>query len=229
MNRGIIITLIVIALAAGGGVYGYRNHKQNTEREMQERRAAFDKAEAARHAEEARKNQETLAEARRLADAKAAAESEASAKELERLRIEQADAEARRVAAEEEANQAIKAREKLALEKQQADAEARAELERRVKAAADAETARLASLQELSRLEHEKKAAADRETARLAALQRQQELEASEARKTPEISRSIYPADYKRRQHYYLDVDMQNAENAKPPTRPKPAGQTVTP
>ena len=211
MNRGTIITLIVIALAAGGGVYGYRNHKQNTERELQERRAAFDKAEAARHAEEARKNEESLAEARRLALAKAAAESEASAKELEHLRTEQIEAEARRLAAQEEAQNAIKAREKLALEKQKSDA------------------ARLAALQEISRLEHEKKAAADREAARLAALQRQQELEVAEAKKIPAIPRLIYPSDYKRRQHYYLDVEMQNAENAKPPTRPKPASQTTTP
>jgi hypothetical protein len=229
MNRGLIITLIVIALAVGGGVYGYRNHKQTTQREMQERRAAFDKAEAARRAEDARKNEEAQAEARRLAEAKSAAESDASTKELERLRVEQADAEARRVAAEEEANQAIKARERLALEKQKADAEARVELERRVKAAGETEAARLAALQEISRLEQEKKAAADREAARLAALQRQQELEASEAQKIPVISRSILPSDYKRREHYYLDVEMQNAENAKPPTRPKPAGQGATP
>ena len=26
------------------------------------------------------------------------------------------------------------------------------------------------------------------------------------------LSRSIYPSDYKRRSHYYLDVDMHNAE-----------------
>ena len=34
------------------------------------------------------------------------------------------------------------------------------------------------------------------------------------------LSRSIYPNDYKRRSHYYLDVDMKNAEaevGAKPP------------
>jgi hypothetical protein len=34
------------------------------------------------------------------------------------------------------------------------------------------------------------------------------------------------PDDYKRREHYYLGVEMENARNAKPPTRPQPAGQT---
>jgi fused signal recognition particle receptor len=107
----------------------------------------------------------------------------------------------------------------------------RAEAERREKAAAEAEVARLAALEELSRIEREKKATADREAARLAALKRQQELEAAEAlqKKVPIINRTIMPTDYKRREHEYLNVEMENAANAKPPTPPKPASQTTTP
>jgi len=229
MNRGTIITLIVIALALVGGTFGYRKYQQNKEREQADRRAVFEKYEQERLAREAQKKAEAATEAQRLADAKAAADAEANAKELERLRAEQAEAEARRLVAEQEAQQATAARERLALEKQRADATAHVELERREKAAAEAEAARLAALNEIARVEKQKKDAADREAARLAALKRQQELEAAEANKIPVITRAIYPTDYKRREHYYLDVEMQNAENAKPPTRPKPAGQSATP
>ena len=30
------------------------------------------------------------------------------------------------------------------------------------------------------------------------------------------LARSIYPADYKRREHYYMSVDMENAERQHP-------------
>jgi len=43
------------------------------------------------------------------------------------------------------------------------------------------------------------------------------------------IERSIMPSDYKRREHYYLNVEMENAQNKKAPTRPQPAAQSTTP
>jgi len=229
MNRRIIVALIVVALAVGGGIIGYRNYDQNKESERAARRAVFEKSERERIAREEQKKAEAEAEARRLAEARAADDAESGAKELERLRAVEAEAEARRLQAEQEVREAAEARDRLALEKQKADAEARAELQRRVKAAADAETARLAALNEIARADREKKEAATREAARLAALQRQQELEAAELKKIPLINRAIYPTDYKRREHYYLDVEMQNAENAKPPTRPKPPAETTAP
>lgn len=229
MNRRTIIALIIIALAVGGGIIGYRNYQQNNESERAARRAVFEKSEKDRIAREEQKKAETEAEAHRLAEAKAAADAEASAKELERLRAERADADARRLQAEQDAQQTVAERERLALEKHKADAEARVELQRRVKAAADAEAARLAALGEITRVEKEKKDADAREAARLAALQRQQELEVAESHKVPVITRTIYPTDYKRREHYYLDVEMENAENAKPPTRPQPAAQATAP
>jgi len=229
MNRRTVIALIIIALAVGGGIIGYRNYQQDKESEQAARRAVFEKSEKERIAREEQKKADAEAEARRLAEAKASADAEASAKELERQRAEQAAADALRLQDEQSAKQVAAERERLALEKQKADAEARVELQRRVKASADAEAARLAALNEIARAEKEKKDAEVREAARLAALKRQQELEASEASKVPVITRTIYPTDYKRREHYYLDVEMQNAENAKPPTRPQPAAQATAP
>lgn len=229
MNRGIIITVIVIALAAGSGVYGYRNYQQNKEREQAARRDSFEKFEKERLARETQKKAEADAEARRLAEAKTAADAKAAAEEQERLRIAQVEAETRRLQAEKEAFDAAETLKKVALEKQKLAAEARIELERREKAAAEAEAARVNALNEIARVEREKKAAADREAARLAALKRQQELETTEVAKAPVITRAIYPTDYKRRDHYYLEVEMKNSENAKPPTRPKPVSETTTP
>jgi len=61
---------------------------------------------------------------------------------------------------------------------------------------------------EIERLQRE---AAAREAARLAALKRQQELEA-EVILADLLPHAVYPQDYKRREHYYLNVEMLNAQ-----------------
>ena len=83
MKRGIVITLIVIALLAGG-IIGYRNYEARKERDAETRRAAQEQAEAERKAAEAKKRAEAEAEAHRLAAAKAQQEAEDAAAELAR-------------------------------------------------------------------------------------------------------------------------------------------------
>ena len=96
--------------------------------------------------------------------------------------------------------------------------------EERERKAAEMEEARRAALAKLADAEREKREQADREAARLASLRRQQELEAESAQKAEILARSIYPVDYKRRQHYYMEVDMKNYESSqkmlKAPGRP---------
>ncbi|HRE04553.1 MAG TPA: hypothetical protein PKX00_03020, partial [Opitutaceae bacterium] len=50
---------------------------------------------------------------------------------------------------------------------------------------------------------------ADREAARLAAVKQRRELELEAERAL--LTRGILPADYKRRQHYYQMIEMQNS------------------
>jgi hypothetical protein len=67
-------------------------------------------------------------------------------------------------------------------------------------------------LAKLAAAEQEKKLAAEREAARVAALQAQAEKETVLAKINPTlITRAILPADYKRREHYYLQVDQLNS------------------
>ncbi len=66
-------------------------------------------------------------------------------------------------------------------------------------------------MQKLSDLDRQKRDIADREAARLAALKHQQELEAQMNLREP-LGHAVYPNDYKRRDHYYLGIDMINNE-----------------
>jgi hypothetical protein len=109
--------------------------------------------------------------------------------------------------------------EKAAKEKELAEGEARRLAEQREREAADAEAARRSALEKLASAEREKRANADREATRLASLRRQQELEAELERQAVLLSRSIYANDYKRKEHYYMDVDLKNLDSSsKQPT-----------
>ncbi|MBL9204457.1 MAG: chromosome partitioning protein ParA, partial [Opitutaceae bacterium] len=124
--------------------------------------------------------------------------------------------EAARAAAEAAAREAAATRERLTREREQAVGDARRLAELREKEALVAERARadaLSKLQDAERLSRER---AEREASRVAALHQQRELELEAERAL--LTRGILPADYKRRQHYYQTIEMQNdriaAENA---------------
>jgi hypothetical protein len=97
----------------------------------------------------------------------------------------------------------------------------------RQKEAAEAETRRLTAAQQVEQAEQserEKQELVQREGARAAAMRRQQEEQAARVRQAL-VRRTIYPVNYKRREHYYIGVDLYNArvlQNAAP-TGPEPS------
>jgi hypothetical protein len=227
MKRGPIIAFIAIVVLLAG-FFGSRAFKRHQSEQMAARLSAQHEADAARKAEEDKKRAQAEAEAHRLAEMKAKQDADESAAELARLQADQLAAEGRRRAAEDEAKQAAALRERLTKEKEASEGEARRIAEEREKDAIRAEEARKAALAQLAEVEKGKKEKTDREAFRLAALRRQQESEAHLAAQSEILARSIYPADYKRREHYYMSVDMENAERQRPSGSTAPATDSKT-
>lgn len=207
MKKTILAASLILLLLLG--LIGYRIYKERLEDENASRLTTVDDSATKRQQADLAAAE---AEAARLATEKARKDAEAAAAELERRRAEQAAAEAARLRAETDlaaanASRAIAAKEAEALE-----ADARRAAEQRAKDAAAADASRREALAKLARADREKEEATDREAARLAALKAQEEREAELATKpVPLVLRSIMPSDYKRRQHYYLQVDLWNA------------------
>lgn len=225
------ITLVLIAVLALASIYfGYQSYRAGVDRDMAARAIAAEQAAALERDADVRRKGKAEAEAHRLAALKAEQDAEAATVELARLRAAQANAEAARLAAETAAREAAATRERLTREKEQAVGEARRLAELREKEASDAQRVRDEALRKLADVERLSRERADREAARMASLKQQQELELEAERSL--LTRGILPADYKRRQHYYQMIEMQNAgisaENANlnpkavPATRPNP-------
>ncbi len=212
----VIVTIVILGLIAAG--FAYRSYKADAERTLAAQRDADDRAAAEQRRLETERRAAAEAEAARLATLKAQQEAEAAEKNLAQLRADEAAATAARQAAEAEVSRLTAERERLRLEKEAAQGEARKLAEARERAAADAEQARLDAVEKLSALEREKRETADREAARLASLKHQQELEAAQPR--PRHFWSIYPNDYKRKEHYYLEMDLLNTNFVRPFTKP---------
>ena len=213
----IIIVALLIGVAA---FFGYRSYKADQEKALTEQRLADERAAAEQKRLEAERHAAAATEARRLADLKAQQDLETAQKNLAELRREQEAAEAARKAAEADAARLTAERDRLTREREAAQGEAKRIAEQREREAAEAERARLDALQKLQEAEQQKRELADREAARLAALQRQQELAAQQKREY--LSRAIYPNDYKRREHYYMQIDLYNSEQDALPAKPTP-------
>ena len=211
MKRTTLIILALLLLLGVGGYFGFQAYKRNSTSGNAQSLAAAEQADADRRKAEAAAAE---AEAARLASEKARKDAEAvAAAELERRRAAEI-AEAARLASErEQAAAAAADQERAAKAAAELQANARRASELRAQETAAAEQARLAALAKLAAAEQEKQEAAAREAARLAALKAQQEREAALAAIKPDlIDRSVLPPDYKRREHYYMQVELQNSD-----------------
>lgn len=186
MNRNIIVILIGLVVAAGL-FFSYRTYKLSADRELARQRAVAQLALIKEHEVELARRTAAILEARRLAEARAREEAE----QQERIRAEQAAAQAALAAAQAELDRLAAETERLQAEKNAVSADAARLAAERQRAAAAANAARLAALQKLRELD-EKRAQADRDTARLAALLRQQELEVAARRLALERERQAY-------------------------------------
>ena len=218
MKKGIIIAIIVL-IAATCGFYGFRQYKRSSEQALTDQRFAADKAEQTRLQADAARRAEAEAESHLLAALKAQKDAEQAALELQKLRSEQATAEAARIVAEKEAATAEAERARLAKEKEALEGEARLLAEQREKEATIADAARRDALLKLADAEQKKRELADREAARLAALKTQQAIE-EQAAKRILLGKSILPPDYKRRDQYYMQIDLINTAPLPAPAKP---------
>ena len=98
---------------------------------------------------------------------------------------------------------------RLAKEKDALECEARRLAEQQKKEAIIADAARRDSQLRLAEAEQQKRELADRESARLAALTSRQAI-GVQATKRILLGKSILPPDYKRRNHYYMQIDLLN-------------------
>jgi hypothetical protein len=139
---------------------------------------------------------------------KARQDTEEAANRLAAAQKERQAAEAARLAAAEDAKRLAAEQDRIRAARDAAALEARQQQELRDKEAREAEEKRLAAIKAL---EGDRKAQDEREATRLAALRRQQELEALAPHARFQAQRVIYSEDYKRRQHYYLELELMNA------------------
>lgn len=216
-------TILLFLVVGGVGFFGYRAYRWNTDRERTARLAAAEQAAALERENEARRQARIEAEAHRLSALKAQQDAVRAEAELARLRAAQADAELARAAAERAAKEAAETQARLARERELASGEAQKLAERREREAADAARARDEALRRLAESERLSRERAEREAARLARLREQRELEL-EAERTL-LARGVLPPDYKRRQHYYQAIEMQNAAIEAENTRTKERNQ----
>ncbi len=201
--------VLVIAGVALMVFLGYRGYRWAADREQAARLAAKEQASALERETEAKRLARIEAEAHRLSALKAQQDAERAEAELARLRAEQATAESARLAAESAAREAAETQARLARERDLASGEARRLADLREREAAEAAAAREAALRRLADAERLSRERAEREAARLAKLREQRELELEAERSL--LTRGILPPDYKRRQHYYQAIEMQNA------------------
>lgn len=186
MNRKLIATLLGLVLAAGL-FFGYRAYKVSADRELAQQRAAAQLALIKEHEAELARRTAAILEAKRMAEARAREE----VARQERLREEQAAAEAALASAEADLARLQAESARLLAEKNATAADAARLAAERARASAAADAARLAALQKLHELD-EKRAEIDRETARLAALLHQQEVEAEAQRLALERERQNF-------------------------------------
>ena len=186
MNRKLIATLLGLVIAAGL-FFGYRAYKVAADRELAQQRAAAQLALIKEHEAELARRTAAILEAKRMAEARAREE----IARQERLREEQAAAEAALASAEADLARLQAESARLQAEKNATAADASRLAAERARASAAADAARLAALQKLHELD-EKRAEIDRETARLAALLHQQEVEAEAQRLALERERQNF-------------------------------------
>jgi hypothetical protein len=217
MNRKIIIALLVLVVAAGL-FFGYRAYKVSVDRELAQQRAAAQLALIKEHEAELARRMAAIVEARQMAEARARDEMERQ----ERLREEQAAAQAAVAAAQAEIDRLAAETARLAAERDAGNADAARLAADRQRDADAAQAARQAALQKLHDLD-EKRALADRETARRAALLHQQELEAEAQRLALEQERNSYKVGG------YLITDIQSIRILQDnPLRQQKAAATAT-
>jgi hypothetical protein len=206
MKKGPVIAIIVV-LALIASFFGYRSWKDSMDRDLAERRERDVDAGKT----EAEQRAAAEAEAARLAQEKTRLDADENARKLAELRTAQAALDAERKKAEEAEREAAAEKVRLEQAKAAADQEASRLSAERAKAEADADAARQAAMEKLAELDRQKQEIADREAARLAALKHQQELE-SLVNLREILGHAVYPNDYKRRDHYYLGIEMINNE-----------------
>ncbi|MDB6093401.1 MAG: hypothetical protein JWM32_963 [Verrucomicrobia bacterium] len=186
MNRKILVVIVAVIVAAGL-FFGYRAYKASADRQLAQQRAEAQLALIKEHEAELARRTAAILEARRMAEARAKDE----LARQEKLRQEQAEAQAALDAAQAEITRLNDEAARLAAERNATTAESARLAVERQRAADAANAARLAALQKLRDLD-QKRAETDRETARLAALLRQQELEAEAQRLALEHERQSF-------------------------------------
>lgn len=219
MKRGITIGVIVVLLLLTG-FFAYQGWEAKKARDH-----AAEQARIAKQAEQDKAESERrLAaekEARRLADLKADKDRAEAAAALERAKKERETAELAVREAAERAKKMTEEAERLRLARAQADQENQRLMRLREQEARDAEEKRVAALKALEDAERAKRDLEAREQERIANLRRQEEL----ARYMPASARSllgrtIFPESYKRRQHYYMNVEFINEGLVDYPAKP---------
>lgn len=211
MKRGVIIGIIILLLA-GGSYFAYRSHADKVAREQAAERSALATRDAERARLDALRRAEAEAEAKRLTELKTKREAEEATRRAEAARLEREASEAARRAAAQEVARLAAEQESRRLTAEQAELEANRLAALRKQETLEAEAKRLAALKALEDAENERKSSMNREQARLEAQRRQQELDAlAAAANRRQIDRMVFPEDYKRRRHYYMNVELMNA------------------
>lgn len=213
MNRNIIVTLLAL-VAAAALYFGYRAYKASADRDLAQQRHEAEMALAREHDAEKARLAAAILEAQRMSELRAKEEME----RLEKIRQEQAAAQAALAAAEAEM-----ARLAALLANKNGDADAARLAAERERASAEADAARLAALKKLQDLDQEKRLIADRAAARLAALRRQQAWEAEAERLRLQHERDSEVVST------YLVKDIKSIYILKPERPATPTVDTSTP
>lgn len=212
MQRNVWIAVAVIALAAAA-FFGVRYFQLSGNTEAEERNAAMQReldAMRASEQEAVRKiAQET--EARRLAEMKAKEEAENEARRLAQAESERVAQEQARKRAEDEARKAAAELEQIRGERARLSSEAQRLAELRARESADARAKLAAAQRALEESERKKNAEIERQAAVIASYSRSPnptEPPTEEEKKATQRvgNRIIFPADYKRANHYYLPL-----------------------
>lgn len=211
MDRKVWIGIAVFALAVAGflGVRTYQLSHDSGGNEAQTEKMKRDLDAANARALAAQRTLAQEEEARRLAAEKNKVETEAEAQRLAQAESARLAQEQARKRAEDEANKATAELDRMRGERAMLAAEAQRLTELRAREAADSQAKLSAAQRALEESERQKNAEIQRQAALIASYSQGPSPEAKAPALSPESNRGpriIFPADYKRANHYYLPL-----------------------
>jgi len=211
MERTVWIVISVLAVAVAG-FFGYRAYQLSAAAKDPTHDAAMQRelADARTKEKEATRKAEQETEARRLAELKAKEEAETEARRFAQAENGRQAQELARKRAEDESAKAATELDRIRGERAQLAAEAQRLAELRARETADAQAKLAAAQRALEESERKKNAEIERQAAVIASYSRTpspvEKLSAEQEAARRNVTRIIFPSDYKRANHYYLPL-----------------------